>query len=61
MRPSPEPDLGRRFHQSGTNRSSDGDRCVDRQDVTVWVDVSSLATGVVIESGGAVAEDASWQ
>jgi len=37
-----------------------GDWCVDGQDVTVWVDASSLATGVVIESGGAVAEDASW-
>lgn len=36
-------------------------RCIDGQDVIVWVDASSLATGVIIESGGAMTEDASWQ
>ena len=30
------------------------------QEVTMWVDASSLATGVAIEYDGAVIEDASW-
>ena len=30
------------------------------QEVTVWVDASSLATGVAIEYDGAIIEDASW-
>ena len=33
---------------------------ISRQDVSVWVDVSSLATGCVVESNGTMAEDASW-
>lgn len=37
-----------------------GDWRVDGQDVTIWVDMSSLAIGVVSESGGSVTEDASW-
>ena len=37
-----------------------GDWCVDGQEVTVWVDASSLATGVAIEYDGAIIEDASW-
>ena len=37
-----------------------GTWCISRQDVTVWVDVSLLATNVVVESNGAIAEDASW-
>ena len=37
-----------------------GDWCVNGRDVTVWVDASSLATGVAIEYGGAIVEDASW-
>ena len=35
-----------------------GTWCISRQDVTVRVDVSLLATGVVVGSNGAVAEDA---
>ena len=34
--------------------------CANCQEVTVWVDASSLATGVVIEYDGAIIEDASW-
>ena len=30
------------------------------EDATVWVDVSSLALGIVIEVDGHVVEDASW-
>ena len=37
-----------------------GDWCADGQEVTVWVDASSLATGVAIEYDGAIIEDASW-
>ena len=37
-----------------------GDWCADGQEVTVWVDASSLATGVAIEYAGAIIEDASW-
>ena len=39
---------------------SHGDWCVDGQDVTVGVDGSFLVTGVVIENGEFIAEDASW-
>ena len=35
-----------------------GDWCISGQEVTVWVDASSLATSVVMESNG-VAEDVS--
>ena len=34
-----------------------GDWCVDGQDIIIWEDTSSLATGVVIENGGSIAED----
>ena len=37
-----------------------GDWCANGQEVTVWVDASSLATGVAIEYDGAIIEDASW-
>ena len=37
-----------------------GNWCADGQEVTVWVDASSLATGVAIEYDGAIIEDASW-
>ena len=37
-----------------------GDWCISGQEVTVWVDTSSLATGLVVESNGVVAEDATW-
>ena len=37
-----------------------GDWCVNGQEVTVWVDASSLATGVAIEYDGAFIENASW-
>ena len=37
-----------------------GDWCADGQEVTVWVNASSLATGVAIEYDGAIIEDASW-
>ena len=37
-----------------------GDWCVDGNEVTVWIDVSSLATGVVVESGESLIEDACW-
>ena len=32
--------------------SAHGDWCIDGQDVTVWVDMSLLATGVVIKTSG---------
>ena len=37
-----------------------GDWSVDGREVTVWIDVSSLATGVVVESGESLIEDACW-
>ena len=37
-----------------------GDWCANGQEVTVWVDASSLATSVAIEYNGAISEDASW-
>ena len=36
------------------------DWCANGQEVTVWVDASSLATGVAIECDGAIIENASW-
>ena len=39
---------------------SHGDWCMARQDVTMWVDASFLASGVVIENSRSIAEDASW-
>ena len=36
------------------------DWCVDGCEVTVWIDASSLATGVVVESGESLIEDACW-
>ena len=38
---------------------SGGDWCVNGQDTTVWMDASSLTTGV-IENSGSIAGDASW-
>lgn len=37
-----------------------GKWCVDGQDFGVWVDTSSLATGVSLECGGSVLEVACW-
>ena len=37
-----------------------GDWCISGQEVTVWVDTSSFTTGVVEESNGVAAKDASW-
>ena len=37
-----------------------GKWCVDGSELDVWVDASSLATGVSLEHDGAVVEDASW-
>ena len=37
-----------------------GDWCADGQEVTVWMDASSLPTGVAIEYDRAIIEDASW-
>ena len=37
-----------------------GDWCANGQEVTVWVDASSLATGVAIEYDGTIIENTSW-
>ena len=37
-----------------------GDWCANGQEVIVWVDASSLASGVAIEYDGVIIEDASW-
>ena len=37
-----------------------GDWSVGGREVTVWIDASSLATGVVVESGELLIEDACW-
>ena len=37
-----------------------GDWCISGQEVIVWVDASSLVTGMVGKSNGVVAEDATW-
>ena len=37
-----------------------GKWCVDGPELDIWVDVSSLATGVSMEHDRAVVEDASW-
>ena len=37
-----------------------GDLCLNGQEVTVWVDASSLATGVAVEYDRAIIEDPSW-
>ena len=34
--------------------------CIDGQALSVWVDASSLATGVLLVYDGAVVEDACW-
>lgn len=36
------------------------DWCVDGRELNVWVDSSSLTTGVVLERRGTVLEDACW-
>ena len=33
---------------------------MDGHEVTVWIDTSSLATGIVVESGESLIEDACW-
>ena len=37
-----------------------GDWCANGQEVTVWVDASSLTTSVAIECDGAIIENISW-
>ena len=37
-----------------------GDWCMNGQEVTVWMNASSLATGVLVEYNGAIIEDTSW-
>ena len=37
-----------------------GNRCMDGKEITVWVDASSIATGVALETNGTVIEDACW-
>ena len=34
--------------------------CISGQEVTVWVETSYLATGLVVENNGVAAEDVSW-
>ena len=46
--------------RSSQNDPVHGDWCANDQEVTVWVDVSSLATRVAIEYDGTIIEDASW-
>ena len=37
-----------------------GNWCMDGKEITVWVDASSVATGVELERNGMVIEDACW-
>ena len=37
-----------------------GNWCTDGKEITVWVDASSIATGVALETNGTVIEDACW-
>ena len=37
-----------------------GNWCMDGKEITVWVDASSVATGVALETNGTVIEDACW-
>ena len=37
-----------------------GNWSVDGHEVTLWIDASSLATGIVVESGESLIEDACW-
>lgn len=37
-----------------------GDWCVDSQELNMWVDAHSLATGVALERYGTVLGDACW-
>ena len=37
-----------------------GNWCMDGKEITVWVDVSSVATGVALETNGMVIEDVCW-
>ena len=37
-----------------------GNWCTDGKEITVWVDASSVATGVALEMNGKVIEDACW-
>ena len=52
--------LGEIVMRSSQTDPARGDWCVDGQEVTVWVDASSLATGVATEYDRAIVEDASW-
>ena len=38
----------------------EGNLCMDGKEITVWVDASSVATGVALETNGTVIEDACW-
>ena len=46
-----------RVHQNDPVR---GEWCVDAKELNVWVDASSLATGVVLTTDGSAVEDACW-
>lgn len=37
-----------------------GNWCVNECEFTVWVDASSLVTGIVLEADGSVIKDACW-
>ena len=52
--------LAKIIARASQTNPSHGDWCVNGHDVTMWVNASSLATYVVIENGGSLAEDASW-
>ena len=36
------------------------DWCINGNELTVWVDASSLAVGVALENNGSIIEDACW-
>lgn len=37
-----------------------GDWCIDGSEMKVWVDISSVATGVALEVNGGIVENAGW-
>lgn len=39
-------------HQNSEKDAAHGDRCVNEHEVIGWVDPSSMATSIVVESGG---------
>lgn len=51
-------DNQRHLFKSSPGQSSE--RCICGEDVTMWVDTNSIATGMVVESNGSMTKDASW-